>query len=791
MNTTQDKRTKMLVVLLAAGLFALVILILGVYLFNQRDIAPPDVPAATEPVVTDWAYGTKNGDIWKNQPNQVLRFTPPTNFDGVVTIEAQWAHSSGKTSCEVQLNEFHKITVPGLNKNITSEDQGDSIDQSDCDEIIKEIEDLGYKPGPFNKPHGDINDDSTWYPAKPVDKITGDWSTAQGDLVVNVDFLGENGPPEEWCNLEDGTRKDSPICNGSHMFRVRVIWSPAEEPSPTPTATLTPTPTNTPTPSPTPQPEKANLGDFVWKDSNRNGIQDTGESGISDVTVELYKDGTTTVLDTTATNETGAYSFLNLDAGDYYVKFLLPSGHDFTGANLGNDDEKDSDANTETGKSPVVSLVAGQTNNSIDAGMVGSFGSIGDCVWLDVNKDGIQDSTETTGVPGVWVVLSNAVEELASTPTDGNGCYLFENLEEGEYSLQFYKDSGYTFSPQSAGSDVCKDSDADSTGATGTIDLASGENDMCWDAGLYYSQPNIKILKSEQADHETALDWQLVPVSTKATFHITVYNNGFTDLENVVVSDEQSPGCSRDVSITDLISSDGVLAVGESVSYSCESEQVYTPFSNLAGVTGDPVDGSETVEDYDYSDVSVEESPAIMIRKSEKANHSTAEDLQNIPSGNKAVFYITVTNIGDVDLINVIVTDELAPGCAKDLSKTLLDTNVPNGFLKVGQEVSYTCELENVTNNFTNVAKVTGSSLEETVTDEDDSKVTVYTVPGVTLTPNIPSLPNTGILDDGRWKAVIPAVGVLLLGVGFVALGGNKYVGKLMTKGSNDKGVLD
>jgi hypothetical protein len=62
------------------------------------------------------------------------------------------------------------------------------------------------------------------------------------------------------------------------------------------------------------------IGDRVWKDANANGLQDSGEAGISGVTVQLLSGST--VIATTTTNSSGNYSFNSLVAGTYTVKIV-------------------------------------------------------------------------------------------------------------------------------------------------------------------------------------------------------------------------------------------------------------------------------------------------------------------------------------------------------------------------------------------------------------------------------------------------------------------------------------
>src|SRR5258705_11280742 len=69
-----------------------------------------------------------------------------------------------------------------------------------------------------------------------------------------------------------------------------------------------------------------------------------------------------------STNGSGIYAFTGLAAGQYQVQFVAPSGNVFTTANVGSD-TTDSDANASTGRSQVVTLAQGQTDNTIDAGL--------------------------------------------------------------------------------------------------------------------------------------------------------------------------------------------------------------------------------------------------------------------------------------------------------------------------------------------------------------------------------------------------------------------------------------
>jgi len=110
---------------------------------------------------------------------------------------------------------------------------------------------------------------------------------------------------------------------------------------------------------------------------------------------------------------------------------------------------------------------------------------LGDYVWLDVNKDGIQD-TDENGFQGVVVELMDCDGNVLDTDTtDADGLYLFCDLEAGDYMVNFMVPLGYEFSPQNVGADDTIDSDADVvTGMTECITLDWGDYDMTWDAGI-------------------------------------------------------------------------------------------------------------------------------------------------------------------------------------------------------------------------------------------------------------------------------------------------------------------
>ncbi|GEM_PF-2182310 len=227
------------------------------------------------------------------------------------------------------------------------------------------------------------------------------------------------------------------------------------------------------------QPRNAAIGDFVWKDLNGNGIQDAGEPGIPGVTVNISGPGGFTASTTTDAN--GAYHFTGLAPGSYTVTFVAPTGYVFSPQFQGSNTAVDSNANA-SGVTPAVTLAAGQTDNTIDAGLY-QPGAIGDFVWNDLNDNGVQDSGEP-GIGGVTVTLMHGSTVIATTTTATDGSYHFTNVAPGTYTVNFTAPSGYVFSPQFQGGNTATDSNPNASGVA-TVTIVSGQTDNTIDAGLF------------------------------------------------------------------------------------------------------------------------------------------------------------------------------------------------------------------------------------------------------------------------------------------------------------------
>jgi protocatechuate 3,4-dioxygenase beta subunit len=231
----------------------------------------------------------------------------------------------------------------------------------------------------------------------------------------------------------------------------------------------------------------ATLGDKVWLDLNRNGVQDSGEAGVAGVKVILLDQAGNPTGATATTDASGSYSFSNLKPGTYSVQFdktSLPANYIFTNADAGTSDARDSDANVTSGKTAQVTLTSGQTYSDLDAGVMAIQAKLGDTVWEDKNGNGVQDSGEA-GICGVTVQLKDATGKVVQTATtDTAGHYSF-TADPGSYTVSVTAPSGYAFTGKSAGTDAARDSDVSSTGQSDVIKLNAADVNNTVDAGLY------------------------------------------------------------------------------------------------------------------------------------------------------------------------------------------------------------------------------------------------------------------------------------------------------------------
>ncbi|RYE16222.1 MAG: hypothetical protein EOP51_26200, partial [Sphingobacteriales bacterium] len=177
------------------------------------------------------------------------------------------------------------------------------------------------------------------------------------------------------------------------------------------------------------------IGDYVWFDVDRDGLQESNEPGVSGVAVKLYADndgngvadGTGAAIASATTNTNGLYSFTGFPRGKYFVKFTKPAAFtDFTTQNAGAANISSAvNASGQTGTHDF------QGNYDMkDAGLLKNIGIAGN-VYNDGNalSDNTVNGTAISALSGTQLHanLFNGTTFVA-TQAIASGAYNFQNL---------------------------------------------------------------------------------------------------------------------------------------------------------------------------------------------------------------------------------------------------------------------------------------------------------------------------------------------------------------------------
>ncbi len=205
----------------------------------------------------------------------------------------------------------------------------------------------------------------------------------------------------------------------------------------------------------------------------------------------------------------GTFDLSGLDQGDTVVlEIWMVLDKTFPDKATGNVQSRLIAANTATGDTI---NTGNQTVPLLKVDDFATLGNIGDYVWLDTDKDGVQDTGEV-GLANVTVRLYKSAVPIATMTTDANGFYLFTGLPTGSYAVEFVlPDSTYKFSPQDIGGNDALDSDADvTTGLTAAFALAPGQTILTVDAGMYLKTTLavVSAFGAEVRDGQVCVHWQ-------------------------------------------------------------------------------------------------------------------------------------------------------------------------------------------------------------------------------------------------------------------------------------------
>jgi uncharacterized repeat protein (TIGR01451 family) len=111
---------------------------------------------------------------------------------------------------------------------------------------------------------------------------------------------------------------------------------------------------------------------------------------------------------------------------------------------------------------------------------------------------------------------------------------------------------------------------------------------------------------------------------------------------------------------------------------------------------------------------------------------ANVDDSQTVNTGSSAVFGITVTNNGEENLTNVVLTDPRSPSCNRTATQTAtLIRGVGNRdtIFDIGESFTYTCSLNNTTASFVNTISVRGTGVDSGTVVDDNDPTNVFVLP--------------------------------------------------------------
>jgi hypothetical protein len=196
----------------------------------------------------------------------------------------------------------------------------------------------------------------------------------------------------------------------------------------------------------------ASLSGTVFLDSNNDGIQQSGEPGIANVTITATNAAGTAFA--TKTLADGTWTIPGLLSGPYTVTETQPAGYANGTDTAGTDDGTFLAPDTFTG----VSVLAGEPSTGYT--FAEQKGTITGQVYLDTNGDQVHEAGET-GLGNVTVTLLDGNGNVVATAqTAADGTYSFGSLAPGSYTVVESQPTGY-------GSDTPNSVPVDLTSSTG------------------------------------------------------------------------------------------------------------------------------------------------------------------------------------------------------------------------------------------------------------------------------------------------------------------------------------
>ncbi|MGQ9550101.1 MAG: SdrD B-like domain-containing protein, partial [Roseiflexus sp.] len=260
---------------------------------------------------------------------------------------------------------------------------------------------------------------------------------------------------------------------------------------------------------------RAEIGNFVWEDTNGNGIFDLSETSVQSVTVQLYGAGPDNTFFTAddvtvglsqTTNASGIYTITDILSGTYYATFDLSAlSPDYVASvytptgwlsvdPLAQSSDDVNDVRAFVGgriwRTPTFTITRGSQNPGVDAAIFRPVPLSGR-VFFDQNGNNQDETPPEPGLAGFTVNLRRAGDDslVTSTTTLADGSYTFSSVAPLTYVVEISRPDTLNWSfvtpnVPSAGDPLASDVVDTANGRTGVITVTSGVTVTEVDAGL-------------------------------------------------------------------------------------------------------------------------------------------------------------------------------------------------------------------------------------------------------------------------------------------------------------------
>ena len=517
------------------------------------------------------------------------------------------------------------------------------------------------------------------------------------------------------------------------------------------------------------------LGDLVWLDVNGNGTFDTGEQGVAGVTVQVLDDDGDVVA-TRTTDAAGRWSVASIPAGTYTVHIpaamfasdapLADTVVRTAGSSAENGVNERGDNNNTPSSDPAASgLTSAPVTLAYERDerdiLTGANGPEGDDV-AGLGNDLIPDAFSNFTVdlalmpePDVdiekWTNGQDADAPPGPNVTVGGAVrwtYLVTNTglvdltdvtvtdDKVDASMIDCSGTGSNVIPgplAPGGSFTCvADGTADrdqyeNTGTVSGVDPARVQVDDDDPSHYFGIAPAVDIEKATNGQDADAAAGPNVTVGGAVRWTYVVTNTGNVPLTDVTVTDDKVAASDIDCDGSGSNVVSGPLAPGASFTCVATGIAALGQYANLGTVVGTApvttdvdgvaVPGVQVTDDDPSHYFGIQ--PAVDIEKATNGQDADESTGPLVNHGDAVRWTYVVTNIGDVPLTDVTVTDDKVDASGIDCDST--GGNVVAGPLAAG--ASFTCEAtgEAIVGQYANMGSVTGVG--PSTTDVDGQRV--------------------------------------------------------------------